>query len=182
MADRVEQVLELAKAKTRTPGTLMLLVGVIMLVGWIGNVAMLATGYDATVKLYEIMVDASEPGSPQRKRMEKLLEEAKTRDKSLENVIATITTVVSLVFNALVVVAGQRMKNLQSYGLCIAGCAAAIVPINSCCCLGFPVGIWALITLINAQVKEGFALTAAQSQANNLDQGWSDINDQLDRE
>jgi hypothetical protein len=65
-----------------------------------------------------------------------------------------------MVFAALsliVLMAGIRMLSLQSYGLALAGCIVAMINIgNGCCCLGLPVGIWALVVLQLPSVREAF--------------------------
>ena len=54
---------------------------------------------------------------------------------------------------------GMRMLALRSYGLCIAGAVSAAIPCVSCsgCCgFGEIVGIWALVVLLNADIKAAF--------------------------
>jgi hypothetical protein len=49
------------------------------------------------------------------------------------------------------------MLRRQMYWLAIAGSVAAMLNITDCCCLiGLPVGIWALIILLQPDVKAGF--------------------------
>ena len=60
--------------------------------------------------------------------------------------------------------AGLKMKDLQSYGLCVAGAVLALLPCNCCCCwVGLPIGGWALATLMNAEVKAAFQAAAAEA-------------------
>ncbi|HEY1171172.1 MAG TPA: DUF4339 domain-containing protein [Verrucomicrobiae bacterium] len=50
-----------------------------------------------------------------------------------------------------------RMLNLKNYGLAMTGAIAAFLPcICPCCLLGIPLGIWALVVLNNADVKNHF--------------------------
>lgn len=52
---------------------------------------------------------------------------------------------------------GLKMKSLGSYGLSMAGAIAALIPcFGSCCCIGIPIGIWALIVLNKPEVKSAF--------------------------
>ena len=54
------------------------------------------------------------------------------------------------------------MRSLSGYGLALTGSIAAIIPISGCCCLTMPVGIWALVVLLNPVVKAGFGLRRAR--------------------
>jgi hypothetical protein len=59
----------------------------------------------------------------------------------------------------LVIVGGIRMLSLKSYGLAIVASILAAVPgfsCSGCCGFGAVIGIWALIVLINADVREAF--------------------------
>ncbi len=59
------------------------------------------------------------------------------------------------------ILAGARMRALRSYGLCVAGAVVAAVPCvspASCpCLLGMIFGVWALIVLLNPDVKNAFS-------------------------
>lgn len=62
-----------------------------------------------------------------------------------------------LAFSIFVIFAGIKMRKLESLGLCIAGSIIAILPCFSpCCCVGIPIGVWALIVLSRADVKSFF--------------------------
>ena len=64
-----------------------------------------------------------------------------------------------LVTSIIIIAAGIRMRMLRSYGLAVTGAILACVPLLSClgCCgLGEAVGIWALVVLVNPQVKTAF--------------------------
>ncbi len=54
----------------------------------------------------------------------------------------------------LILIGAILMMQIRSYGWAV---AAAIVAIISCSLIGFPVGIWALIVLMRADVRETFA-------------------------
>ena len=61
-----------------------------------------------------------------------------------------------LVLDALTIYAGWQMRQLRSWPLCMAGSIAAMLPCSACCILGLPMGIWALIVLIDNEVKRLF--------------------------
>lgn len=61
--------------------------------------------------------------------------------------------------NLLAIVGGLSMRALGSYQLSLAGAIVSLVPMLtgfSCCCTGVPLGLWALIVLLNPAVKAGF--------------------------
>jgi len=60
---------------------------------------------------------------------------------------------------ALIAFGAWRMKELKSYGLAMTASILAMIPcFTSCCCLlGLPVGIWAIIVLLDKDVKAAFA-------------------------
>ncbi len=65
---------------------------------------------------------------------------------------------IELVLSALILLGGLRMLHLKNYGLCVAAAIIALVPCTSpCCCLGLPIGIWALVVLTKAEVKTAFS-------------------------
>ena len=64
--------------------------------------------------------------------------------------------VISLVLSALMIYAGWQMRRFQSWSLCVAGTIAAMLPCAPCCILGLPMGIWALIVLLDNEVKQVF--------------------------
>jgi hypothetical protein len=71
--------------------------------------------------------------------------------------IAVVTTVSSLVIGTLIIYAMLKMRRLESYGLSLTGTILAMLPcISPCCLLGFPLGIWALIVLLEEDVKRYF--------------------------
>jgi len=63
-----------------------------------------------------------------------------------------------IVGTVVIALGALRMKNLQSYGLAVTASILAMIPCtSSCCCLiGLPIGIWALIVLMDKDVKAAF--------------------------
>jgi phage FluMu protein Com len=67
------------------------------------------------------------------------------------------TAVVGLIISIVVLLGAVKMMKLESYGLAVAAAILALIPCTSpCCCLGLPIGIWALVILFDAQVKAAF--------------------------
>ncbi|HYO58780.1 hypothetical protein [Archangium sp.] len=62
-----------------------------------------------------------------------------------------------LVLSAAVFFGAFQMLNLRNYGLAMAAAIIACIPCyGSCCCLGMPFGIWAIILLVRPEVKTAF--------------------------
>lgn len=147
--------LRLARQKVSLPAKFMIASGVFMLLLLFAQIALTVSGYDATLKILEWSEQQQPPG-PGREKAKQQVEEARVRDRNPEYIQAGIFGVVSFTLNLLVVVGGFRMQSFSGRTLAIVGAVCAIIPINSCCCIGIPVGIWALIVLMNPDVKAVF--------------------------
>ena len=66
-------------------------------------------------------------------------------------------SILPVIVNAVIVFGALKMRQLQKYGLAMAACILAIIPICSpCCCLGIPFGVWGLVVLMKPEVKAAF--------------------------
>jgi hypothetical protein len=66
---------------------------------------------------------------------------------------------VALVVSAITIVGGARMVVMKSWGLALTAAILASIPCLSplgCCLVGEGVGIWAIVVLLNDQVKAAF--------------------------
>lgn len=65
--------------------------------------------------------------------------------------------IISIALAAFIIFAALKMKRLESYGMAIAASIIALLPCNCpCCCIGIPIGIWALVVLSKSDVKPFF--------------------------
>ncbi|HEY7329172.1 MAG TPA: hypothetical protein VH592_16130 [Gemmataceae bacterium] len=74
-------------------------------------------------------------------------------------IISYPTAVLAFVASVLPIVGGARMLSLKSYTLSVSGAISAMIPCLSCmaCCgVGEGIGIWALIVLMNPDIKSAF--------------------------
>ncbi len=71
--------------------------------------------------------------------------------------IGVVITLVGLVLYAVAIVGAVKMKNLKSYGMSMASAVLVMLPCSCCCLFGLPVGIWALVVLMNDEVKAAFS-------------------------
>lgn len=100
--------------------------------------------------------------------MLKAVEQAELPEDQLEqframmNQSSMLGNVVGAILNlggaALIAFGALRMKQVKSYGLAMTASILAMIPcFTSCCCLlGLPVGIWALVVLLDKDVKAAF--------------------------
>jgi hypothetical protein len=70
--------------------------------------------------------------------------------------------VIGLAVSVLLVVGGLRLMHLRSRGLAMTAAILAMIPccVSIGCCLGIPVGIWALIAMNKPEVKAAMAQPA----------------------
>jgi len=68
-------------------------------------------------------------------------------------------TFFALLASVLPILGGVRMLSLKSYGLGVCAAISAAIPcisVTACCGLGEGIGIWALVVLLNPDVKSAF--------------------------
>lgn len=72
-------------------------------------------------------------------------------------VAGLVTSLALMTINGLTLYGGLQMRKLESYKLCCAGAILACIPCCSpCSIVGIPFGIWALVVLLDPQVKAAF--------------------------
>jgi hypothetical protein len=79
----------------------------------------------------------------------------------ISNAYSGCMSCMGLLFTGVILLAGIKMRGLESYGLCIAGSVLAVLPCNVCCCVGLVIGIWSLVVLSREEVKSAFQARAA---------------------
>jgi hypothetical protein len=67
-----------------------------------------------------------------------------------------VTALLGLAISGFLIFGAMKMRNLESHGLAIGAAIVAMIPCGGCCCLGLPVGIWALVTLMKPEIKSQF--------------------------
>ena len=134
--------IESARNKVSGPGTALQIIGVL---GILAGLAEL--GWGAVTVVLAVMNDTSS---------DVLMAEA----SSLASTI--IFGLFGFVASAIVIMGGGRMKRLHSHSFAMAASVIAMFPccVGSCCIAGLPVGIWAIVTLMNDEVKQAFAQVA----------------------
>jgi len=71
--------------------------------------------------------------------------------------VSMVMSVFWLAIAGFIIYAGLQMRQLNGWGLSMAGAIVAMIPcISPCCLLGLPIGIWAILVLIDDEVKRAF--------------------------
>lgn len=74
----------------------------------------------------------------------------------MSGAVAIVWGIVVLIAAAAIFYGAMKMKDLQSYGLAMTASILSLIPCFSFCCVGIPFGIWALVVLLNQDVKQAF--------------------------
>lgn len=65
--------------------------------------------------------------------------------------------VLGLAMSALVFFGAWQMRELRQYPLALIAAIVAMIPcLSPCCCIGLPIGIWALMVMMKPEVKSAF--------------------------
>lgn len=153
--DRGEGRPEVGREKVRTPGTFLVVAGLLGVVLSVGSVAFMMA---QPTLMYDFLVDITkkQPAGPEREKALKDLEDQKDGMR-MDGPLNLAQVGVGAVLNLLTLAGGVAMRGARGYGLAMTGAIAGIVPMSGCCCLTMPVGIWALIVLVGADAKAAFA-------------------------
>jgi hypothetical protein len=72
--------------------------------------------------------------------------------------LGVVTDLLAIGLSAFVIFGALKMQKLQSWNLCLAASIVAMVPCSCTCCIGLPLGIWAIILLAKPEVKQAFGV------------------------
>lgn len=135
---------ETARKKVGAPAVGLIIASVVgILAGVFGLLTPLWIGW--LIKMVENM-QLENPGVAQLKAM--------AAAGSVWNIFFGVLNIGVAIF---VIVAAVKMRNLKGHGLVVTAAILSMLPyISGCCCVGLPFGIWALVVLLNAEVKSSF--------------------------
>lgn len=147
-------LVERARRKIGTPAMLLILAGGF---GFLVEIGALALSVTKPALFYDMMVDfiKNQPKNAQQQKQLKDMEDQKGQ-MMLDSPLNLASIAVGACVNLLTVVGGIKMRSASGYGLSMAGAIAGIIPMGGCCCVTLPFGIWALVALMNPDVKAGF--------------------------
>ena len=147
-----------ARSKVTLPAILLILVG---LAGVAVEGVSLAGAIAAPQAFGQAYADAFKPiiesQPPSKQRDDQLAQIEQVRQMRLDTPLSLASVIVGGLASALILVGGLRMKALKGWGLAVTGSVLTFYPLGGCLCCGAPLGLWALIVLMNADVKAAFA-------------------------
>jgi hypothetical protein len=72
--------------------------------------------------------------------------------------MGVIGSIMGILIGGLILFGAMKMRQLNNWGLALASSILAMIPcLSPCCCLGLPIGIWALVVLLDNNVKASFS-------------------------
>ena len=157
-----------AHQRVQAPAIALIVVGVlnllVALLQVIGTLWIIVQPADAARKQQEEIFGSLEKSGLLPPGFSKTVQEEQQKktpeEEKMSSVIQNIVgSVLMMAIAILTMLGGFRMRMLRSYALSIVGAISAAIPCLSCggCCgFGEIVGIWALIVLLNEQVKTAF--------------------------
>jgi hypothetical protein len=148
-----------ARSRVAAPGMMLIVFGVIGILIELASLGLAFSRPTAIADWYRGFIESQPPGKQRDDLMKQFKEqEAGMRLDTPTNIGGNV---VGLLLNLLMVVGGAKMRSLSGYGLALTGSIAGLIPISGCICCAMPIGLWALIVLLNADVKAAFAANAA---------------------
>jgi hypothetical protein len=142
-----------ARQRVSLPGLFLIIFGLVSLALAVLNVTLLWLAPDVVLEGQYKFIQDFNKGQP----MPPYEEFVKSQQQQ-----GTIIGVFQLVGSLFMALGGMKMRSLDGWGLALAGSVMAIIPVctNQCCCTSMPFGIWALVVLLNADVKRAFSLVS----------------------
>jgi hypothetical protein len=145
------------RQKVKTAGTVLMVFGILSLILALVGLGTYLGSPDTVAKPYHDFLKnmtkdvPKQPGQPDPVPP---YDEFKKRFVVQGSIGSAINAICSLV----ITLGGARIRNAKGRGLGMAGSILAMIPCtNSCCLIGLPIGIWAILVLSNADVKAAFA-------------------------
>lgn len=84
-------------------------------------------------------------------------EEAAKLAQMLGGGVGIVISIIGIIVGIFILFGAVKMKKLENHGLAMTTSIIALLPcLSPCCCLGLPIGIWALVILNKPEVKQYF--------------------------
>jgi hypothetical protein len=141
-----------ARERVSLPAIFLIILGLLSLAAAVTILALIWISPDVMMKgQYDMMKDMfpNQPLPPYEEWVKQ------------QQVTATFINLLRVVMSILMTIGAMKMKALEGYGLAMTSAIIGIIPLcpNECCC-ATPFGIWAVIVLMNADVKRAFSIVA----------------------
>jgi hypothetical protein len=141
-----------ARSKVSTPAILLIVVGILNV---LGGLYYAASGVNAMMNPQAAMQGVN----PEQARQ---MEQAGVTPEQMVQWVSIgfiVLAVIAILCGGLAILAGVRMRNLESHGLAVFASILTLIPCISplaCCVLGEVAGIWALVVLMSQDVRSAF--------------------------
>jgi hypothetical protein len=152
-----------ARSAVGLPATLLIVVGALSLLQAI--VGLIRLGSLPAQMNQMIATIEADPNMP-RDQKDTWIDILTTIKEVAEQPTALISYIVNILCAALVLIGGIKMLQLSGPGLPTISAILAMIPctVSCCCCLGLPVGIWALVVLYRPDVRAAMAARKATTE------------------
>lgn len=139
---------QVAAAKVKAPGILFVVFGVLGLLLTIAGPFLKPFYVDMMMNFFRSM------NIPLDANAQAQMEAARNAGLGAGDIFGLV---LGFTVNVLILIGGLKMMKLQAWGLALTAAILVMLPCGSfCCCLGLPLGIWAVILLNKPEVKGAF--------------------------
>lgn len=152
-----------ARRKVSAPALMLIISGIIGLLLEVLAIVGAFTNPTAGAEFYQKYIIDPQPEGAQKEQLKAEFERQKA-DMRSDSPLNLVSYGLGTLLNLLTVIGGFKMRSLSGYGLSMTGAISAVIPFGGCCCLTTPIGVWALIVLLNPAVKQGFGLQRVAPQ------------------
>lgn len=149
----------LARQRVQAPAVALLVVGILNLLLALIQVAGTIWIIVAPAQIEKMMEDIQKDNAGAQNPFKAMLGGQQQFAGPAAVIQNTVLSVLMVLIVGLNLLGGIRMLSLRSYALSVAGAICAAIPCLSCggCCLfGEIIGIWALVVLLNPDVRSAF--------------------------
>ena len=145
--------LDAVRQRVRVPGLLLQIVGMIGVVLGTMYGGLAVANPKGVVDWYFDWVEDMQKDQPPEQR-----QKLPPKDEAIDSlrIQGPIIGLVVVATGVVIFIGGSKMKDLSGYGWAITGSMLSMFPGMCCCCLPLLPGIWALVVLLNADVKLAF--------------------------
>ena len=151
---------EFARSKVAAPAIALLVEGIIFVLLAIWGVVMAAlslAGLNPLVNSQREQFEQMQQQNGAPAGASEFLETMMKMSETMQGPLGLVLNLIPLTIAFVVIFGALRMKNLRSYSLALASAILGMIPCFSPCCLvGLPIGVWAIVVLMDPTVKQSF--------------------------
>jgi uncharacterized membrane protein len=147
-----------ARARVRGPGLFLQVFGVIIVGFFAMNGALSLINPNAIVDWQYDWVESIQKDQPPEQRQKLPPREEAVQSQRVQGPLISALWIAA---GIVIFIGGSKMKELRGYGWAMTASILAMFPGMCCCCTGLVPGIWALVVLLNSDVKLAFSRNAS---------------------